>query len=113
MSKCKYEGVRDVIGIKVKGNLENSSISENKFIGCEQAIDIEGDLHNTKVDNNEVYLAQYDNDVDEIVRRIKQELLDQKDCIGRTNKKENIVNMMSNIVTNVISEVILKASGLR
>lgn len=99
-------------GIKVVGGLKNSSISGNQFIGVEQAIDIEGDLENTTIDNNIITAQEYDNDVDKIVEKLKEELLKNKDKIN-TNKKDKIVGIMSDIAANVISEVILKASGLR
>lgn len=99
-------------GIKVVGGLKDSSISGNKFIGIDQAIDIEGDLENTTIDNNIITTQEYYNDVDKIVEKLKEELIKNKDKIN-TNKKDKIVDIMSNIASNVISEVILKASGLR
>lgn len=101
-----------MIGIKIKGGLKNSSISGNEFIGCSQAIDVEGDLENTKIDNNIISSIEYNHNVDDIVKTLREELLKNENSI-KMNKKEKIVGIMSDIAANVISEVILKASGLR
>lgn len=99
-------------GIKIGGKSTGNIIKNNTIKGFDVGIGIDGDASDNVIEDNKITLAEYNRNVDEIVESLRDELLKQRNKIN-SNKRDKIASIMSGIAANVISEVILRSSGLR